>query len=213
MDLETAELVKLSANAFLAAKISFINAIAEVCEKVGADVVRLAEAMAYDARIGRRFLGPGLGFGGGCLPKDIRAFRASAEELGVDSLASILGLVDTINLGRRSRVVGLAREAAGGTLAGHHIGVLGLSFKPGSDDIRDSPSLHVCDELRREGAVVTVHDPVAMDNPPGSTLTCDTPPLRRRRPRAPRLSCISPSGTTTASSIQPCWPPWSPART
>jgi UDPglucose 6-dehydrogenase len=164
MDLETAELVKLSANAFLAAKISFINAMAEVCEKVGADVVQLAEAMAHDARIGRRFLGPGLGFGGGCLPKDIRAFRVSAEKLGVDSLADFLGLVDTINLGRRSRVVELAREAAEGALAGHHVAVLGLSFKPGSDDVRDSPSLHVCDQLRREGAIVTVHDPVAMDN-------------------------------------------------
>jgi UDPglucose 6-dehydrogenase len=164
MDLETAELVKLSANAFLAAKISFINAMAEVCEKVGADVVQLADAMAHDARIGRRFLGPGLGFGGGCLPKDIRAFRASAAELGVDSLADLLSLVDTINLGRRARVIELAREAAAGELAGCRVGVLGLAFKPGSDDVRDSPSLHVCEQLRHEGAVVSVHDPVAMEN-------------------------------------------------
>jgi UDPglucose 6-dehydrogenase len=164
MDLETAELVKVSANAFLATKISFINAMAEVCEKVGADVVRLADALGYDERIGRRFLAPGLGFGGGCLPKDIRAFRSAATELGVDSVANLLGEVDAININRRSRVVDLTRDAVGGTLAGRRVAVLGLAFKPGSDDVRDSPSLHVCGLLMREGAIVTAHDPVATRN-------------------------------------------------
>jgi UDPglucose 6-dehydrogenase len=164
MDVETAELVKVSANAFLAIKISFINAMAEICEKVGADVTRLADALARDERIGKRFLAPGLGFGGGCLPKDLRAFRSTARELGAESVANLLHEVDAINLGRRSRVTDLARDVLGGALAGRRIAVLGLAFKPGSDDVRDSPSLHVCDQLRQEGAMVSVHDPVAMSN-------------------------------------------------
>ena len=164
MDLETAELVKVSANAFLATKISFINAMAEVCEKAGADVVRLAEALAHDERIGKRFLAPGLGFGGGCLPKDIRAFRSAARDLGVPSLANLLAEVDSINVNRRARVVELTREVMGGTVAGCRVAVLGLAFKPGSDDVRDSPSLYVCELLTQEGAVVTAHDPVAIDN-------------------------------------------------
>jgi UDPglucose 6-dehydrogenase len=164
MDLETAELVKVSANAFLATKISFINAMAEVCEAVGADVLRLTEALAHDERIGGRFLSPGLGFGGGCLPKDIRAFRAMAKRLGITSVADLLGRVDSINLGRRARVADLARMAVGGSLAGRRIAVLGVAFKPGSDDVRDSPSLDVCGRLTREGAAVSVHDPVAMPN-------------------------------------------------
>jgi UDPglucose 6-dehydrogenase len=164
MDLETAELVKVSANAFLALKISFINGVAEVCEATGADVTSLARALAHDARIGGRFLGPGLGFGGGCLPKDIRAFSAAAAGLGLGSLPAILGEVDAINQRRRSRVADLARDAAGGTLAGRRVAVLGASFKPGSDDVRDSPSLSVCARLAAEGAAVTVHDPVAMRN-------------------------------------------------
>jgi UDPglucose 6-dehydrogenase len=164
MDLETAELVKVAANAFLATKISFINAMAEMCEEAGADVVTLADALARDSRIGRRFLAPGLGFGGGCLPKDIRAFRATARELGVESLVNLLGEVDAINLRCRSRVTELARDVVGGSLAGRRLAVLGLAFKPGSDDVRDSPSLHVCGQLLREGALVSVHDPVAMGN-------------------------------------------------
>jgi UDPglucose 6-dehydrogenase len=164
MDLETAELVKVAANAFLATKISFINAMAEVCEAAGADVVRLAAALGHDERIGAKFLGPGLGFGGGCLPKDIRAFSATAAGLGVSSVPSLLGTVDAINTGRRERVVALAREAVGGSLAGKRTAVLGIAFKPNSDDIRDSPSLDICDRLRSEGAIVTVHDPVAMAN-------------------------------------------------
>ena len=162
MDLETAEMVKVAANAFLATKISFINVMAEMCEAAGADVIQLAEALGHDARIGRRCLAPGLGFGGGCLPKDIRAFRAAAADLGVSSLVSWLSTVDQINLGRRDRVVALAREAAGGSLAGRRVAVLGVAFKPDSDDVRDSPSLAVCDRLAAEGAVVSVHDPVAM---------------------------------------------------
>ena len=164
MDLETAELVKVSANAFLATKISFINAMAEICEKAGADVIGLADALARDGRIGGRFLSPGLGFGGGCLPKDIRAFRAKARELGAESVANLLGEVDAINLGRRSRVTELTRDVVGGCLAGRRLAVLGLAFKPESDDVRDSPSLHVCGQLLREGALVSVHDPVAMGN-------------------------------------------------
>ena len=162
MDLETAELVKVAANAFLATKISFINAMAEICEESGADVIPLAEALGYDARIGRRFLSPGLGYGGGCLPKDIRGFRATAADLGVNSLVSLLTTVDEINVGRRDRVVALAREAAGGSLAGRRVAVLGVAFKPNSDDVRDSPSLAICDRLAAEGAIVSVHDPVAM---------------------------------------------------
>jgi UDPglucose 6-dehydrogenase len=162
MDLETAELVKVAANAFLATKISFINAMAQVCEQAGADVIPLAEALGHDARIGRRFLSPGLGYGGGCLPKDVRAFRATASDLGVSSLVSLLSTVDEINLGRRDRVVALARQAVGGTLAGQRVTVLGVAFKPNSDDVRDSPSLAICDRLAAEGAIVSVHDPVAM---------------------------------------------------
>jgi UDPglucose 6-dehydrogenase len=164
MDLETAELVKVAANAFLATKISYINVMAELCEQVGADVVQLAEALGHDARIGRRFLSPGVGFGGGCLPKDIRAFRATASDYGNGSLASLLSIVDTINTDRRERVVALAREALGGTLGGKRLTVLGAAFKPNSDDIRDSPSLDICARLTSAGAIVTIHDPVALPN-------------------------------------------------
>jgi UDPglucose 6-dehydrogenase len=164
MDLETAELVKVAANSFLATKISFINVMAEMCEASGADVIKLADAIGIDERIGRRFLSPGVGFGGGCLPKDIRAFRATAVDKGVDSLVNLLTTVDTINLGRRDRVITLAREAVGGDLAGKHVAVLGAAFKPNSDDIRDSPSLAISGRLADEGAIVAVHDPVAMVN-------------------------------------------------
>jgi UDPglucose 6-dehydrogenase len=162
-DLTTAELVKTSANAFLATKVSFINAIAEVCEAVGADVVPLAEALALDERIGGRFLVPGLGFGGGCLPKDIRAFAAATRDLGVGSVSALLSEVDAINLRRRARMVDLALEMAGGSLEGRAVGVLGCSFKPGSDDIRDSPALDVAGTVHGLGARVTVYDPAAMD--------------------------------------------------
>jgi UDPglucose 6-dehydrogenase len=164
MDLETAELVKVAANSFLATKISFINVMAEMCEASGADVIKLADAIGIDERIGRKFLSPGLGFGGGCLPKDIRAFRATAQDKGVDSLVDLLTTVDTINLGRRERVITLARGAVGGDLGGKRIAVLGAAFKPNSDDIRDSPSLAISGRLADEGAIVAVHDPVAMAN-------------------------------------------------
>ncbi len=163
MDIETAELVKVAANSFLATKISFINVMAEMCEASGADVIKLADAIGVDERIGRKFLSPGLGFGGGCLPKDIRAFRATAGEKGVDSLVDLLTTVDAINLGRRDRVLTLARAALG-DLSGKRIAVLGIAFKPNSDDIRDSPSLDISGRLADEGAIVTVHDPVAMVN-------------------------------------------------
>jgi UDPglucose 6-dehydrogenase len=163
MDLETAELVKVAANSFLATKISFINVMAEMCEASGADVIKLADAIGIDERIGRKFLSPGLGFGGGCLPKDIRAFRATAAEKGVESLVNLLTTVDTINLGRRTRIITLAREVIG-DLSGKRIAVLGAAFKPNSDDIRDSPSLAISGRLADEGAVVSVHDPVAMAN-------------------------------------------------
>jgi UDPglucose 6-dehydrogenase len=158
-DYATAELVKVSANAFLATKISFINAMAEVAEATGADVTQLADAIGYDARIGRRFLNAGIGFGGGCLPKDIRAFQARADELGLDSLA-FLADVDAINLRRRDRVVSLAEQLVG-EVSGARVAVLGLAFKPNSDDIRDSPALDVARRLRAAGAVVTAYDPEA----------------------------------------------------
>jgi UDPglucose 6-dehydrogenase len=164
MDLETAELVKVAANSFLATKISFINVMAEMCEAVGADVLELANAIGLDDRIGHRYLSPGLGFGGGCLPKDIRALQAAAADKGVASLAELLATVDGINLGRRDRVTALARQAVGGALEGKRIAALGIAFKPNSDDIRDSPSLDICARLAAEGAVVSVHDPAAMPN-------------------------------------------------
>jgi UDPglucose 6-dehydrogenase len=164
MDLETAELVKVAANSFLATKISFINAMAEMCETVGGDVVALADAIGIDERIGRKFLSPGLGFGGGCLPKDIRAFRSTAESKGVDSIVSLLTTVDEVNLGRRERVTTLARKAVDGSLAGKKVAVLGIAFKPNTDDLRDSPSLDICERMAAEGAVVSIYDPVANAN-------------------------------------------------
>jgi UDPglucose 6-dehydrogenase len=163
-DFATAELVKVSANAFLATKISFINAMAEVCEATGADVTQLSRALSYDERIGGRFLHAGLGFGGGCLPKDIRAFMARAGELGVDQALSFLREVDAINLRRRARMVDLAAELVGGSFGGVKVAVLGAAFKPNSDDIRDSPALDVAATIQRRGAAVAVYDPEAMDN-------------------------------------------------
>ena len=163
-DLATAELVKVAANSFLATKISYINAMAEVCEATGADVNLLATALGYDSRIGSRFLKPGLGFGGGCLPKDIRAFAHRAEQLGVGQAVAFLREVDSINQRRRTRTVDLIRDLAGGSLAGVRIAALGAAFKPNSDDIRDAPALDVACMLRAEGATVTVYDPEAMPN-------------------------------------------------
>ena len=163
MGLEAAELVKVSANAFLATKISFINAIAELCEATGADVTDVSRAIGLDDRIGSRFLRAGVGFGGGCLPKDIRAFIASAEDLGVGQSLGFLREVDAINQRRRVRVVEMAREMLG-SLRGRRITVLGAAFKPDSDDTRDSPALEVATRLMAAGAEVTVTDPEALAN-------------------------------------------------
>ncbi|MGY1734401.1 UDP-glucose dehydrogenase family protein, partial [Geodermatophilus sp. SYSU D01045] len=163
-DHATAEMVKTAANSFLATKISFINAMAELCEATGADVKLLADAIGHDDRIGRKFLNAGLGFGGGCLPKDIRAFMARAGELGADQALTFLREVDNINMRRRIRMVELAREVCDGSLLGKKVAVLGAAFKPDSDDIRDSPALNVAAQLQLQGAVVCVTDPAAIDN-------------------------------------------------
>jgi UDPglucose 6-dehydrogenase len=164
MDYATAELVKVAANSFLATKISFINAMAEVCEATGADVTRLAEAIGYDERIGAKFLRAGIGFGGGCLPKDIRAFMARAGELGVPDALSFLRDVDGINTRRRAATVALARELVGGRFVGKRIAALGAAFKPDSDDVRDSPALDIAAAIYTAGGEVVVHDPQAMHN-------------------------------------------------
>jgi UDPglucose 6-dehydrogenase len=161
MDIPSAELVKVAANSFLATKISFINAVAEVAEAAGADTLKIAEAIGYDERIGKKFLHNGIGFGGGCLPKDIRGFIARSEELGVSSMGKLLSEVDAINLGRREKVVQLA-QAELGSFSGKKITVLGASFKPNTNDIRDSPAIAVALELNRSGALVVVHDPIAL---------------------------------------------------
>ncbi|MEV5976905.1 UDP-glucose/GDP-mannose dehydrogenase family protein [Streptomyces sp. NPDC052114] len=163
-DPATAELVKVAANAFLATKISFINAMAEVCDAAGADVSFLARAIGADSRIGPRFLSPGLGFGGSCFPKDIRAFAARAEEIGAGEAVAFLHEVDRINTRQRRRTVDRARRLLGGSFTGRRIAVLGAAFKPGSDDVRDSPALAVAAALREQGAEVRVHDPEALDN-------------------------------------------------
>jgi UDPglucose 6-dehydrogenase len=163
-DLATAQLVKVAANSFLATKISFINAMAELCEATGADVTQLADAIGHDARIGRKFLNAGLGFGGGCLPKDIRAFMARAGELGADQALSFLREVDSINMRRRVRMVDLAREVCQGSIVGRKVAVLGAAFKPDSDDVRDSPALSVAAQMGLQGASVVVTDPQAIEN-------------------------------------------------
>ena len=163
-DTATSELVKASANAFLATKISFINAIAEVCAAAGADVKAVADAIGYDARIGRKYLNPGLGFGGGCLPKDIRAFVARAGEIGAAEALTFLREVDIVNMRRRTRMVELTREACSGSLLGARVAVLGAAFKPESDDVRDSPALNVAGQIQLQGASVTVYDPKANQN-------------------------------------------------
>ncbi|CAN5638095.1 UDP-glucose/GDP-mannose dehydrogenase family protein [soil metagenome] len=163
-DFATAELVKVAANSFLATKISFINAMAEVCEATGADVTQLADAIGHDVRIGRKFLNAGLGFGGGCLPKDIRAFIARAGELGVDQAVSFLRDVDEINLRRRARTVELGLDLTDGSYRGTTVAVLGAAFKPNSDDVRDSPALDVAAAVARRGADVRLYDPQANAN-------------------------------------------------
>ena len=160
-DYPTAELVKVAANSFLATKISFINAMAELCEATGADVTQLAKAIGHDDRIGSKFLRAGVGFGGGCLPKDIRAFMARAEELGVDEALGFLREVDSINDRRRDHVISLATDLLGGTVAGATVAVLGAAFKPDTDDMRNSPALDIASRLAAAGARVVVTDPQA----------------------------------------------------
>ena len=210
MDLETAELVKVAANAFLATKISFINAMAEVCEEAGADVIPLAEALGYDVRIGRRFLSPGLGYGGGCLPKDIRGFRATAADLGVSSLVSWLGTVDEINLGRRDRVVELARQAAGGALAGGWP-CSGWRSSPTATTSGTPPAWPSVTGWRARGRSCRCTTRWPCPARPGSGRACGTPRRSPRRPNAPTWSCTSPSGPTTGPSTRLPWPRWSPA--
>lgn len=162
--LETAELAKVASNAFLATKVSFINAMAEVCEASAGDVQVLSQILGADPRIGPAFLRPGLGFGGGCLPKDIRAFIARATDLNTGDALSFLREVDAINLRMRTRAADLACELVGGDLADVPICVLGAAFKPASDDVRDSPALDVAQILHGMGAQVTVYDPAALAN-------------------------------------------------
>ena len=163
-DLPTAELVKVAANSFLATKISFINAMAEICEAAGGDVTVLAKAIGYDPRIGSRFLQAGIGFGGGCLPKDIRAFMARAEELGAKQAVEFLKEIDAINLRARQRIIELVRKDLSDDLQGKNVAILGAAFKPDSDDVRDSPALDIAAQIQAAGAVVTVHDPKAIAN-------------------------------------------------
>jgi nucleotide sugar dehydrogenase len=172
-DLGTAELAKVSANAFLATKISFINAMADLCEAAGADVATLAEILGHDDRIGRQFLSAGLGFGGGCLPKDLRALLARGEELGVAGSLRFLHEIDVINRARRARVVEIASALAGGSMNSVHVAVLGAAFKPGTDDVRDSPALEVATAMHAAGARVRVHDPQAADNAKKAAPTLD----------------------------------------
>ena len=162
-DLPTAELVKVAANSFLATKISFINAMAEVCEAAGGDVTVLAKAIGYDPRIGSRFLQAGIGFGGGCLPKDIRAFMARAEELGAMQALEFLREIDAINLRARQRVINVVRSKLSEDLTQYKIAILGATFKPDSDDVRDSPALDISAQLQAAGASVVVHDPKGIE--------------------------------------------------
>lgn len=169
-DLATSELVKVAANSFLATKISFINAMAEICEVAGGDVTLLAKAIGYDPRIGSRFLQAGIGFGGGCLPKDIRAFMARSEELGAQQSLEFLREIDSINQRARQRMIDLVRVDLSEDLKGKKIAVLGAAFKPDSDDVRDSPALDIAAQIHAAGAEVCVHDPKAIE------------PARRRFP-------------------------------
>ena len=163
-DLPTSELVKVAANSFLATKISFINAMAEICEAADGDVTVLAKAIGYDPRIGSRFLQAGIGFGGGCLPKDIRAFMARAEELGAKQAVEFLKEIDAINLRARQRIIELVRKDLSDNLQGNKVAILGAAFKPDSDDVRDSPALDIAVQIQAAGAIVTVHDPKAIAN-------------------------------------------------
>lgn len=155
--LETAELIKYAANAFLATKVSFINEISMLCEKVGADVHAVAKGMGLDGRIGRKFLHPGPGFGGSCFPKDTRALVRIAQEHGVSS--RIVEAVIEVNEAQKARMIGKIRQALKGSESGKTIAVLGLTFKPETDDMRDAPSLAILPKLIENGAIIQAHDP------------------------------------------------------
>ena len=199
----TAELVKVAANSFLATKISFINSMAELCDATGGDVARLAEAIGHDERIGRKFLRAGIGFGGGCLPKDIRAFMARAGELGVDQSLTFLREVDSINLRRRDHAVDVAAEMAGGRLVGVKVAVLGLTFKPDSDDVRDSPALDIAGRLWGAAPPSSPPTPPAPCRSGRSRPTCTSSTPPRRPSTGPTSSCCSPSGPSTSPSTPP----------
>ncbi len=160
-DLRTAEMIKYASNAFLATKISFINEIANICEALGADVKEVAAGMGYDARIGRHFLDAGLGWGGSCFPKDVLALAFMAEEAGLDP--RILNTVMEVNYERRKIAIKHTEAMVGGSLKGKTIGLLGLAFKPNTDDMRDAPAIDIAQELNAAGAIVRGYDPVAMD--------------------------------------------------
>lgn len=159
-DFETAELVKVAANAFLATKISFINAIAEVAESTGADTELIADALGLDDRIGRKFLNNGLGYGGGCLPKDTRSLKSIAKKSQAQGLSDLLDSVEAINVGRKTRVVNLAKELLG-DISGKRVVILGAAFKPNTDDIRDSPAIEIAELFAQHGASVAVQDEMA----------------------------------------------------
>jgi len=182
-DLRTAELVKVAANSFLATKISFINAMAEICDAAGGDVTVLAKAIGYDPRIGNRFLQAGIGFGGGCLPKDIRAFMARAEELGADQALEFLRDIDSINLRARARIIDVAAEY--GDLKGKKVFVLGAAFKPDSDDVRDSPALDIAYGISQRGARVVINDPKAIEGAKDAHLILHLTEWKEYRALAP----------------------------
>ncbi|MFF0200545.1 UDP-glucose dehydrogenase family protein [Streptomyces sp. NPDC005017] len=206
-DPATAELVKLASNSFLATKVSFVNAMSEICDATGADVLTLVGAMGADTRIGSRFLAPGLGFGGSCLPKDIRALAASAEGLGLGGSVAFLREVDAINSRQRDRTVELARRMLGGGFAERNVAVLGAAFKPHSDDVRDSPALAVAETVRQAGAQVRVHDPEAVDNAraacpalqfaPDVTKTCEQADLVLHLTEWPQYQELDPAALAT----------------
>lgn len=205
-DFPTAELVKTSANSFLATKISFINAMAEVCEAAGGDVAKLAEAIGHDDRIGKKFLRAGIGFGGGCLPKDIRAFMARAGELGADQALTFLREIDSINMRQRGQMVELARQALdGGSFLGKRVAVLGATFKPDSDDVRDSPPSTWPGRSTSRAARSPSTTPRAWTTPGGSSRRSGTPTPRSRPCGAPTSCCTSPSGTSSASWTRRRW--------
>ena len=205
MDYATAELVKISANAFLATKISFINAMSQVCDAAGANVTALAEAIGMDDRIGRRFLRAGIGFGGGCLPKDIRAFQARAGELGVGDALAFLAEVDRVNDTMRAGVIRKVAELLGEHTSAATVTVLGAAFKPDSDDMRNSPALDLAVELSESSCTTR---PPARSSLRGRTAPTRSPPQRSPPWREPTWSSSARSGASTRILTPPRRPVW-----